>query len=262
MGAKLVPSNDTCWFYAQEDLEISQLKLKYQPNAYWLNRIKSICRAANERWQGLVQVGLTDLGGNLDIVATFRHGEKLLMDLIDYPDEVQRVTWEAHEAWWQYYEELHKIMRPPNPGYTAWTSIFSEEPYYILQCDFCYMISPEMFDKFVKPELVASCKKLGNAFYHLDGPGQLPHLDSLLEIEELKGVQWIPGAGQPDCTHWPEVYRKIHDAGKLFQIWGGPETLDALADQIGTTKGIIWIGSMDYSREKEALAFLKKYNAL
>jgi 5-methyltetrahydrofolate--homocysteine methyltransferase len=262
LGAKLVPTNDTCWFYAQENLEISKLQLKYHAENYWLNRIQAICQAANDRWQGLVQVGLTDLGGNLDIVSTFRHGEKLLMDLIDQPEEVERVTWEAHAAWWQYYEELHQLMRPPNPGYTAWTAIFSEEPYYMLQCDFCYMISPAMFDRFVKPELVASCKKLKNAFYHLDGPGQLPHLDSLLEIEELKGVQWIPGACQPDCRYWPEVYRKIHAAGKLIQIWGEPDALDRVAEQIGTAEGIIFITSMDISREQEALACLKKYQVI
>ena len=47
------------------------------------------------------------------------------------------------------------------------------------------LISPQMFDEFAKPELEATCERLPRAFYHLDGPGQLPHLDSLLEIENL-----------------------------------------------------------------------------
>ena len=31
--------------------------------------------------------------------------------------------------------------------------IYSEKPYYPLQCDFSAMISPDMFEEFVLPEL-------------------------------------------------------------------------------------------------------------
>ena len=72
----------------------------------------------------------------------------------------------------------------------------------MLQCDFCYMIGPEQFKKFVLPELAVSCKKLTNPFYHLDGPGQLPHLDYLLSIPELKGIQCVPGDGSPHDGPW------------------------------------------------------------
>ena len=39
--------------------------------------------------------------------------------------------------------------------------------------------------------------------------------------EISQGVQWVPGAGNPGCTDWPEVYRKIHAAGKRIQIIDG-----------------------------------------
>jgi hypothetical protein len=89
---------------------------------------------------------MTDLGGNLDILASFRPSDALLLDLYDHPEDIKRLTWQAHEAWWRYFNELNAVLRPPNPGYTAWTPIFSESPYYMLQCDFCYMIGPDMFD--------------------------------------------------------------------------------------------------------------------
>ena len=38
----------------------------------------------------------------------------------------------------------------------------------------------------------------------VNGQGQLAHLDSLLEIESIKGIQWVPGAGAPDVQHWPD----------------------------------------------------------
>ena len=54
--------------------------------------MKAIYRAAVERWQGSVIIGMTDLGGNLDILSTFRPSEKLLLDLYDAPGEVLRLA--------------------------------------------------------------------------------------------------------------------------------------------------------------------------
>ena len=253
---------NTVWFGGEPTPDIARLRFAYRPDAPLAVRLREIYRAALRRWNGLVQLGMTDLGGNLDVLASFRPGEQLLLDLSDSPREVERLTWEAHEAWFRCFEDFDAILRPVNPGHTAWTPIFSGEPYYMLQCDFAYMISPQMFDKFVRPELAASCRRLVNPFYHLDGKGQLPHLDSLLSIPELKGVQWIPGDGQPGITHWPHVYRKIRAAGKLTQIFGGPRELDTIADQLGSAEGIIQIGGFDLKREKEMEKFLSRYGAL
>lgn len=263
MGAELqnAPEVPTTWFAPREHRPITDIHLEHDPENPWLPRIAALYRAALERWEGNVQLSMTDLGGNLDLVSTFRPSEELLFDLIDEPEEVKRVNWEAHDLWWRYFEEFNDILQPINPGYTAWTPILSETPYYILQCDFCYMIGPDMFDEFVKPELAATCAKLDNAFYHLDGPGQLPHLDSLLEIEELAGVQWVPGDGQPDWTHWPQVYRKIRDAGKLIQIPGNFAVLDTLAEQIGTAERICFISGVDVRDAAAARDFAAKWGA-
>lgn len=261
IGGVPKPAPDTVWFYPPRDVELPELRMQYDPDNVWFKRVKDICRAAVARWEGQVQVGMTDLGGNLDIVSTFRPGEQLLMDLYDHPEDVKRQTWDAHRLWWRYFEELNSILRPANPGFTAWAPIFSGEPYYMLQCDFCYMISPAMFDEFVKPELEASCRRLSNAFYHLDGVGELPHLDSLLSIEGLKGVQWVPGDGRPGAAHWPEVYRKIRAAGKLIQLWGDLHTMDALASQLGSVKGIVCFAGGNPAKSPEARELLTKYGA-
>jgi len=262
MGARVKPMEHTVWFEPAAMKPLAELRLACDLENPWFRRVRAICRTAQERWQGLVQVGMTDLGGNLDILSSFRPGESLLLDLYDHPEDVKRVTWQAHEAWWRYFNELNAALRPPNPGYTAWAPIFSEAPYYMLQCDFAYMIGPDMFEEFVKPELAASCRRLENAFYHLDGPGQLPHLDSLLAIPELKGVQWIPGAGQPDASHWPEVYRKIRAAGKRIHLVGGLAQLDAVARQLGSAEGIVIYDTLPISRQAEAEALLRKYGVI
>ena len=183
LGAELKNGAETVWFNPPSNLDIADIRFQYRGQSLWLDRIKDIYGAAAKYWNGLVQLSMTDLGGSLDVLATFRPGEKLLLDLYDAPEEVKRLTWETHDCWFKYYQELGRISKPTNPGYSTWAGIFSCEPYYMLQCDFSYMIGPDMFDEFVKPELLQSCKQLRKSFYHLDGPGALTHLDSLLEIE-------------------------------------------------------------------------------
>ena len=132
----------------------------------------------------------------------------------------------------------------------------------MLQCDFCYMIGPNMFDEFVKPELEMTCNKLEHAFYHLDGVGALPHLDSLLTIKALKGIQWVPGAGNPQSKDWPEVYRKIIKAGKRAQFVGDWWNFDKLVDQVGGAENFIIFGEAPLNQRREVESFLKRYNAI
>ena len=243
LGARLDNSTGQVWLHPPDDTPAAELHFEYDPENIWLRRIKEICAAAAARWEGSVQVGMADLDGNLDVLSAFRPGEKLLLELVDAPDDVKRLTWEAHEMWHRIYGELNDAMRAANYGYTDWAGIYSDVPCYMLQCDFAYMISPHMFDEFAKPELEATCVRLRRSFYHLDGPGQLSHLDSLLTIDDLDGVQWVPGAGKPECDRWPEVYRKIHAAGRKIQVIGaGFETLDAVFEQVGSAHGLQHIG--------------------
>jgi 5-methyltetrahydrofolate--homocysteine methyltransferase len=240
MGARLDNSSGRVWFWPpHEGMHITDIHLEYDPANPWLARLKDLCAAAMERWQGQVLMSMTDLGGNLDIPASFVTTQTLLTELYDHPEEVERLTWEAHACWHRFYAEINAILQPANPGYSDWSGIYSEQPSYILQCDFSYMISPRMFERFVLPELRATCQRLPRTFYHLDGIGQIHHLDLVLSIPELDGVQWIPGDGKPNCAHWPEIYRKIHAAGKKIQIInGGFDAVATVIAQIGDARGV------------------------
>lgn len=239
LGARLDNSSGRVWFFPQAELPIQEIHFTYDADNPWLRRVKAIYQAGVERWQGQVLIGMTDLGGNLDILSTFRPSEKLLMDLYDSPDEVLRLLDEAHAMWHRFFDEINAIIGPVTPGYSDWGAMYSDRPMYMLQCDFSYMISPRMFKQFALPELAATCRRLPRSFYHLDGVGEIPHLDHLLAIPELDGIQWIPGDGKPDCAHWPELYQRVHAGGKKIQIaYGGFEALRAVVEQIGSTHGV------------------------
>jgi hypothetical protein len=120
--------------------------------------------------------------------------------------------------------------------------------------------------KFALPEIAASCRRLSNPFFHLDGPGELKHLDALLAIPELKGIQWIPGAGQPPLTEWPDVLRKIRAAGKRIQFFThqdplGWRALEVLAGHLGDASGIMMYGQVPPEEMAEAQAMISKFGA-
>jgi hypothetical protein len=263
LGAIVDTHTGLTWFHPECDVEVTELNFEYDPKNIYLKRVKDICRAAVDRWGSDVLVSMPDLGGNLDMLSTFRPSEKLLLDLYDYPEKVKELTWKLHDLWHIFYAEIGEILWSANPLYTDWSSIVSDTPSYVLQCDFCYMIGPEMFDEFVRPELALTCKKLDRTIYHLDGPGQLPHLDSLLEIEDLDAVQWVPGEGSPDAAHWPQVFRKIRDAGKNIQIINNTidfDAYDAVIEQLGSGKGVhIRYFELPIEYEDAVMNWLAKY---
>lgn len=264
LGANLDNSTGNVWFHPAEEKEIADLHFTYDPENPWLVRVRNVCEALVDRLEDRALVSMPDLGGILDILAVFRPGEQLLMDLYDAPEEVQRLTEEIHAVWMEVYSDLNSVLHKNGLGYTDWSGIYSDKPSYILQSDFCYMISPSSFDEFVFDDARKMCNELERSVWHLDGVGELKHLDKLLSIDRLNGVQWVPGAGQPPCEEWMDVYHKIADAGKVMQIcYSGFPALDQIARGLGSTRGLQH-PSLAFAPEQkdEALSWLKKFRVI
>ena len=233
-GAKLDNSSGRVWFFPDEEREIADIHVTYDPDNVWARRVKALYRAGLERWGSGVVMGMPDLGGVMDVAATFRGSENLLMDLYDDPDEVLRLCGEIETAWRAAYDDMKSVLQPVSVGYTDWAGLLSPTPSYILQCDFSYMIGSGMFDTFVLPTLRRDVKWLSNTIYHLDGIGELNHLDSILTMDDLNAVQWVYGEGKPGPMHWLDVYRKIRRAGKRMMLIGRP---DEILETIGALGG-------------------------
>jgi hypothetical protein len=127
----------------------------------------------------------------------------------------------------------------------------------MLQSDFSYMISPKMFRRFVLPDLEACCAAMDYAFYHMDGKGQIPHLDMLLSISRLRGIQWVPGDGNPTPEHWLPLLKRIRDAGKLCQVTVPPEGALTIIRALGG-KGFCFVIGEPQLTPADGAAFLKE----
>ena len=51
------------------------------------------------------------------------------------------------------------------------------------------MMSTDMFDEFVRESLRYQMEHLDYSMYHLDGPGAIKRLDSLMSLERLNALQ-------------------------------------------------------------------------
>lgn len=266
LGAELDASTGQIWFHPAQLREPSNLELVYDPENVWLRRVRELYKAAVRRWGDQVLLSIPDLGGTLDILTSFRPGERFLFDLVDEPDEVVRLNWQIHHLWHRYFDEFSELLQGGiDPavrmrGWTDWSGTFSAKPAYILQSDATYMISPTSFDTIVAPELAASARRLGRAIYHLDGVGQLAHLDTILRIPEIRAIQWVPGDGKPTQEQWPDVMSRIHDGGKNMLLHCGLEQVDTIVRLIGGTRGIC-VQPMHFEADQrdEAQAWLRRY---
>ncbi len=245
LGARVEHQTGTTWFHHLGVESLAAIQPAYDSDNAWWQRVLAVTHGALDRWGDKIAVGLTDIGGNLDILASLRGTENLLMDVIDAPDEVDRLTRAMTDLWLRYFDELDTITRPAGRGIANWGPCWAPGRGYMLQCDFSYMISPDMCERFVLPDLTACCNAMDYAFYHMDGKGQIRHLEHLLSIENLRGIQWQPGAGQPLADSWLDLLRRIRDGGKLCQVYVTPEGALTITRELGGKGFLFYIVSDD-----------------
>jgi len=199
-------------------------------------------------------VSVTDIGGTYDIVAALRGTQDLLMDLFEYPGEIKAYVKKLQPVWRDYYLKYANRLIAAQGGMTSWMPIWCGKTYYPLQCDFSAMISPDMFEEFVLPDLQYQTEFMERSVYHLDGVGELPHLKHLLSLPRLTAIQWTSGAGHPEISDecWFDLYREIQAAGKGLVLLGvRPEKLETLLRGVSPKGLFVSCGARDEAHALE-----------
>ncbi len=184
-----------------------------------------------DRLGGRFVFGIPELGGLLDVLSALRKPQNLLLDTMDEPAKLDAACTRLQRLWWHYHRRMSAILDPANPrAYAQAMRYLSGEPNHIATCDFSAMIGPDAFARWALPQIAGECEHFnGRVVYHLDGPGELVHLDALLGLEKLHGIQWVSGAGNPGGLdeRWHPLYRRILDAGKRICLSGTPSDAEA-----------------------------------
>lgn len=231
LGADMEFGINTSWSkHTMHDWE--NASFRFDPENKWWKKIKEMTTEITNDACGDYLVGITDLHPGADALVSLRGPENLSCDLYDCPEKIKPAIFEIAEVLKSVYDELYNITVKKQQGSTNWMGVWHPGKWYVTSCDFIGMISRDMFREFILDELNMEIDWLDASIFHLDGPGALKHLDDLLAIPKLKGIQWVYGAGQPTASHWIPVLKKIQDSGKLIHISAQPGDLDVLLEQL------------------------------
>ena len=237
-------------------------KIHLDENNFYWRKLNEMTDVFLEVGRDKFIVGMTDWHPGGDAIAALRNPQDLAMDLITEPEAVKRLLRRVQEDYFRVYDIFYKKLRAAGQPITTWLSLASNDKWYVPSNDFSAMISKAMFDEFFLPGIAEECRFLTHSIYHLDGPGALHHLDSLLEIPELDAIQWVPGAGNEGFHRWIPVYRKIQAAGKGIEVICTFQELDLVMETLDPHGLYLLVGGVP-SREAalDMLARLEKWCA-
>ena len=228
-GCRLKYSSTTSWaLHPYKSVsEIKALPSIYSSAAY--GDIMRLTEALVNDSHGDYIVDVTDIHPGLDALAALVGPQQLCFDLLEQPERVKEISFELFDGFKRFYsEQLALTKSKGQKGTSNWMGLYHPDSWYVTSCDFMGMISNDMMREFVLPELKAELEFLPHSIFHLDGVGALKHLDTLLTLKKLDGIQWVYGFGQPTAASWIDILKKIQAAGKLIHVVAVPGDLEVL----------------------------------
>jgi hypothetical protein len=193
-------------------------KIQLDWDSPFLQKLHEMTDALLEIGKDKFIVGMTDWHPGADCIAAFRDPQNLAIDMLTDREKVVRLLERISKDYYRIYDLFFHKLRAAGMPITSWTPLVSEGRFYIPSNDFSIMVSKKMYDEVFLPGIAAECKFLDRSIYHLDGPGALRHLDSILSIPELNALQWVFGAGNEGFHKWIRVYQKAQAARKGIQV--------------------------------------------
>jgi 5-methyltetrahydrofolate--homocysteine methyltransferase len=223
LGVEPEYKSSTIWFHRNTSLDEIVPLLEDTPinkNNPWYARLLKITEFAARRAKKDYCIAMTDLGGVLDILSSFLGPEKIIITMKRQPELIDTCRAIILEKLLKVYDDLQIIIERYGEGCSSWMQLWCPKRWYPIQSDFSYILSPKWFKRFALPDIITQAEHLDYALYHLDGKNQLVHLDDLLAVPAIQGIQWVPGASEApkSSDKWMPVYEKIQAAGKNIFI--------------------------------------------
>ena len=257
MGCEMHFRPETVWQAPRFDAWEAAETLAFDPENQWYRLLRDLTRQSVERSRGRYLVSGQGFGCVSDVIANLWGMQETLFAMTERPETIERVAERLTDISIELYDEFDALTTPSLPGSFDWLSLWAPGRMWTLQSDLCCMISPAMFERFVYPELRREAEHVDHAFYHLDGPDAIPHLDKIMSIAALDGIQWVPGVGHSnDPLDWIPLFRHIQAAGKKLLIYCPSARIRPLLDCIDRQGVCLGVGCADMDGAEAALRTL------
>jgi len=198
--------------------DLDEGELAFNRNSKWWEKWVDLCECLKRKCAGRLVFGEASAGGNLDVLGAIRGTAELMMDFYDNPAGVHNAMSKILEAYNEVMDEFERIFEFNKYGGVTRHGFYADGIIGVPQCDFGFSIGKEHFDEFALPYLKKEMERLDAVEYHLDGPGNIIHTESICSIDKIGIVQWVAGAGN-EKKDWTWLYEKIDALGK--GVWLG-----------------------------------------
>ncbi len=269
LGSDIGFEMDTIWFKeCVEDWE-DYPDLVFDENNKWFQKHIEVTKQCLELAKDDFYVCVPDLMEGMDVLAALRGTFNLLYDVSEEPEEIEKRVKQVNDLYFTYYDRFYDLVKNDADGGSAYMvfQIWGPGKTAKVQCDFGSMISDEHFRQYALEGLRKQVQGLDNVVYHLDGKDNVRHLDSILEIQEINAIQWVPGDYGPDGTYeeWDPIYDKAIAAGR--SIWvkvysGGFEdwvkNADRLVKRYGSSSVFLHFPEMSMEQANTLMDYAEK----
>jgi len=257
LGGKVHFTCDTVWVSPIIE-RWDNFHIEYDEENYWFRIGIQFFETIVEKARDLYLPQLPPLGSDaLTCLSLLRGTEKLLFDLIDNIDTVIKVRDKILELWPKYYKKYRDIYVKYYPGDNSWL-VWAPGRLEVAECDFSVLLSPKLFEELVVPQIVKISEYVDYMMWHLDGPDEIKHLDVILDLPQIKAIQWVSGAGKPTAVHWIPMLKKIQARGKSLIVYAENEKeVEILTEEL-SPEGLFIFGGFTGKTREEACEFVKK----
>ena len=230
-GCHVNHTPETAWFEPWMNDEPDASLISYRHPEIFQKQKDAISKMI-QLSKGDYMVSVSDNAGIVDALACIRGSETLLFDMLEEPEFVEEAVQKLLPIYKQTEEELFDLVKENNQGCLLLWQLWAPKRLAQMQCDMSVMISNEMFNRFVMPELEELTSFLDYPLYHMDGMEQIRHLDSLLSLKNLRAIQWSKVDGQPRSVEFIPVFQKMQKAGKCLVMKVEARDVEKLLDNL------------------------------
>ena len=145
--------------------------------------------------------------------------ETFLKDLIRKPDLIKKRTRELTEEYLKFYDYFYNFLLTKGYGESSsWLQVFAEGKFESVRCDLSLMLSTEMFEELVLPEIEQVCDHMDYSLFNMSSVKHGRFVDSLAKIKSLNGIFWNPEPHFSSIQEYIHVLRRIKEKGLCLEI--------------------------------------------
>lgn len=260
-GAELTFGEVTSWSHPIVHDWDDMVRLKLDMHNEYFKTIEALMLCAIERCAGKALVGYTDLHPSVDCAMAWRGTERFCLDLYEAPDRAKELIEIAYRDFHTIYDHFDRILKSHHLPSVCWIGLPSFGRFHVPSCDFSAMISTEHFVEFSLPALLHEIQTMTHVVYHVDGRGVARHLDHILAVPQINGIQWVQEMGEArPIMQWVPLIKKIQAAGKGVIVDLQPDELEPFLDAVKPQGIFLWVGTEDEEEQRAILKRLEKWH--